>query len=265
MDSINNVIFNILENIKNKVQFNWNDMNISKENFFDALEVIADNNFAKNIVFARGQANKILVAFYSDAKITLDGLTYLETNKIVKNEKDKYIFLSYSWSNSDIANAIDLCLSEKGFKIKRDVRDIGDWSSIRQFMESIREQDYSILIISQKYLESVNCMFEVMELIKDQKYQKKIFPIVVDKNIYSAKGKIAYIKYWENQCKELEDELKTIKIENCAELALELRKRNKISSTISEFLDLVADMNNPDIENVVDAIVNKLTNNNINP
>jgi len=168
------------------------------------------------------------------------------------------IFLSYSWSDKNVADKIEQYFSEKGIKVKRDTRDIGNWSSIKKFMSSIRSQDYAILIISKKYLTSVNCMFEVMEIAKEEEYQNKIFPVVLEHSIYTAEGKIEYIKFWENSCNELKQSIKTINIENSAEMVIELKRRKQITFNISEFLSLVADMNNPQMENVIDAIEDRL-------
>ncbi len=75
--------------------------------------------------------------------------------------------------------------------MKRDVRDIGAWKSIREFMTNIREQDYAVLIVSDLYLKvsdlylkSRNCMFEVTEVMKERAYGKRIFPAVVECGIY---------------------------------------------------------------------------------
>ena len=83
-------------------------------------------------------------------------------------KNDKTIFLSYNWHDGEIADRIDKYLSGRPeITVKRDVRDIGAWKSIREFMESIRNQDYAVLIVSDSYLKSKNCMFEVMEIMKE--------------------------------------------------------------------------------------------------
>lgn len=110
-------------------------------------------------------------------------------NKIEKGidplHKTSTIFLSYSWNDTDVANSIDEYLSKNAnVSVKRDIRDIGVWKSIREFMESIREQDYAVLVISDTYLKSSNCMFEVMEIMKEKRYENRIFPAVVNKTIY---------------------------------------------------------------------------------
>lgn len=166
-----------------------------------------------------------------------------------------HLFLSYSWNDSELANTIDNELSSWGVNIKRDVRDIGTWTSIKEFMSSIRNQDYAVIIISKSYLKSPNCMFEVMEIFKDTQYKDKILSIVTsDADIYNPISRANYIKYWEEETKKLEEAIKPLKLENTAELTMELRKYKSIEMTIAAFLDLISDKNNPRVVNAVEEI-----------
>lgn len=186
-------------------------------------------------------------------------------NKI-ENEDDllhktNTIFLSYSWNDKDIANSIDEYLSKNSnVSVKRDVRDIGVWKSIRGFMESIRDQDYAVLVISDTYLKSPNCMFEVMEVMKERKYEDRIFPVVVNRAIYDPFVRVRYIEYWQNKCEELEKVIKSIDIVNVAEMIYELKRYRSIASSIGEFLSLVVDLNNPQIEDAKIQVANVLRN-----
>ena len=134
--------------------------------------------------------------------------------------------------------------------MKRDVRDIGPWKSIRDFMKGIRQQDYAVLIVSDLYLKSKNCMFEVTEIMKEQEYVDRIFPAVVEHGIYNPLKRVEYIEYWQKECEELETAIKGIDISNAAELAADLKCYKNIASSIGEFLSIVADRNNPDIQEV---------------
>ena len=166
-----------------------------------------------------------------------------------------HMFLSYSWNDSELANTIDNELSGLGVDIKRDIRDIGTWTSIKEFMSTIKNQDYAVIIVSQSYLKSPNCMYEVMELFKDSRYKDKILSIVTsDADIYSPISRANYISYWEEETKKLERSIKPLKIENTAELIMELRKYKSIEATIASFLDLVSDKNNPQSIDAVEKI-----------
>lgn len=163
----------------------------------------------------------------------------------------KTIFLSYNWHDGDIADRIDRYLSGlAGITVKRDVRDIGAWKSIREFMEGIRQQDYAVLIVSDSYLKSKNCMFEVTEIMKEQRYADRIFPAVVETGIYVPLARAEYIKYWQQECGKLEAAVKGLDPANAVELAADLKRYKNIASSMGEFLSMVADRNNPDIRDV---------------
>ncbi|MCB7039501.1 toll/interleukin-1 receptor domain-containing protein, partial [Eggerthella sinensis] len=68
--------------------------------------------------------------------------------------------------------------------IHKDTIDIKKWESIKEYMNNIVTMDFVILLISDAYLRSRNCMYEVLELMRDRKYKHKIFPAVVSKDIY---------------------------------------------------------------------------------
>lgn len=161
------------------------------------------------------------------------------------------VFLSYNWHDGEIADRIDKHLSQQaGIIVKRDVRDIGEWKSISNFMQSIRQQDYAVLIVSDLYLKSKNCMFEVLEILKEREYKDRIFPAVVESGIYDPMKRVEYIKHWERESEKLEVTIKGIELANAPELAADLKSYKNIATSMGEFLALVADMNNPDIDDV---------------
>lgn len=168
-----------------------------------------------------------------------------------ENKGDKTVFLSYNWHDGEIANRIDKHLSGlPGITVKRDIRDIGVWKSIREFMQSIRQQDYTVLIVSDRYLKSENCMFEVTEVMKEQEYTDRIFPAVVEHDIYKPLGRAKYIQHWQQECDKLEATIKELELTNATELTVDLKRYKNIASSMGEFLTMVADRNNPDIQEI---------------
>lgn len=174
----------------------------------------------------------------------------LETDQN-KNKDHITIFLSYNWHDGETADRIDQYLSSlSGITVKRDVRDIGAWKSIREFMASIRDQDYAVLIISDLYLKSKNCMFEVTEVMKEREYGERIFPAVVEHGIYDPLKRAEYIGYWQQECDKLEAAIRGLDPAYVTELAAELKRYKSIAASIGEFLSMVAERNNPDIQEV---------------
>ena len=96
------------------------------------------------------------------------------------------IFLSYCWNDSNEADKIyDYFKNSQNIELHRDAIDIEKWGSIKEYMQSISNMDYAILLISDSYLKSANCMYEVLEVMRDRYYRDRIFPAVISSGIYS--------------------------------------------------------------------------------
>ena len=172
------------------------------------------------------------------------------------------IFLSYNWCDSDIADNIKNFFEKNtDINIHQDKIDIKKWSSIREYMQSIPEMDYTILLISDAYLKSSNCMYEVLEVMRDRKYKEKIFPVVIDKKIYDPIVRTKYVKYWQDEFNKLDENLSEINYQNIGNLGSDLKHIQNIAANIAEFLDLITSINNPEISDVCVAIENKLREN----
>ena len=173
--------------------------------------------------------------------------------------KDTNVFLSYCWADSEIADEIfDFFKSRKNIILHRDSIDIGLWRSIKEYMQSITDMDYAILLISDSYLKSANCMYEVLEVMRDRKYKEKVFPVVVNSEIYNPFSRIEYVKYWEELFKSFGEKINEVEVQNQGPLNRDLKRYQDIASNIADFLDVVSDMNNPHISDVKKKIEDKL-------
>ena len=162
--------------------------------------------------------------------------TYLEISLIdcdevemLEQDTRKRIFLSYCHKDSSIADLIEHTIGPKiGEKatISRDIRDVEYHQSFKRFMQTIETHDYVIMIISDNYLKSRNCMFEVLEVIKDSRYKEKLAFIVLEDSdicfynssidspvgarVYSAEGQTHYSLYWKNIADTLQQQIDNI-------------------------------------------------------
>ncbi|MGY3794894.1 toll/interleukin-1 receptor domain-containing protein [Aquimarina sp. 433] len=154
------------------------------------------------------------------------------------------IFLSYNWENKDIADQIDEWFSENNIKLKRDVRDLKYKQSIKEFMKSIRNADFVIMIISEDYLKSKNCMYEVLEFVKEQKFKDKIIPVIKSSEIFNIKYQVTIQKFWTEKISELREIQKELDSEKSIPLLEEINIFNKVENELLDFLKVVCDMNN---------------------
>ena len=184
--------------------------------------------------------------------------TYAEEERLMETRKTE-IFLSYCWQDEKIAADIYSYLSKyPNIDVHKDTIKIKKWESIKDYMQKVESVDFAVLLISDAYLRSRNCMYEVLELMRDRKYKDKIFPAVISKEIYKPAVIASYVKYWQDQQQELEDQLCGVKLQNLGKLNRELKVIQDITSNIADFLDLIGDLNNPEIPDVNIEITKKL-------
>jgi len=160
-------------------------------------------------------------------------------------------FISYCSKDKEVADEIENFLKSKGIKIIRDTRDLNYKNSLKDFMKKIRKANYVLMIISNNYLKSKNCMYEVLELIKDDDYRERILPIMLNiEKIFKPGASIEYLKYWENQNNKLSKKLNKIDPIKAIPIQQEIKEIREISSSITEFISVISDMKVISFENL---------------
>lgn len=164
---------------------------------------------------------------------------------------DKEIFISYAWGGESEAMAYALettCKAKqiKTFKTVRDKQEIGYKGRITEFMQRLGRGKAIIIILSEKYLKSQYCMFELLEIAKNREFYQRIFPIVLqDSKIYDVSAKIDYINYWQEKEDQLNEKVKTMKsLASIPGITEELTLYAKIRQQWAELIDVISKMNN---------------------
>jgi internalin A len=158
----------------------------------------------------------------------------------------KEAFISYAWGGDSegMANKVDAACQAKGIPLVRDKRDLGFKGLIKDFMRQIGKGKAVIVIISEKYLKSENCMFELLEIAKTGDVYDRIFPIVLnDAKIYKSRNRIRYVQHWENEIQELDTEMKTVSSANLQGFREDIDLYQRIRDQIAGLTDLLRDMN----------------------
>ncbi|MDX2696335.1 TIR domain-containing protein [Streptomyces ipomoeae] len=167
-------------------------------------------------------------------------------------EPDTEVYLSYSWSEASnaVADELDLAFQARGVTVVRDRRDIGYKASIKQFMARLGQGKCVILVISDAYLKSQNCLFELLETAKHGEFADRVFPVVLpDARIYRPQDRIRYVRYWEEQIRELDEELKTVSAANLQGFREDIDLYTEIRAHLPRLADILRDMNtlSPDL------------------
>jgi tetratricopeptide (TPR) repeat protein len=164
----------------------------------------------------------------------------------VSNHEPK-VYISYAWGGESerIANELDTYLQSNGITLVRDKRNLGFKGMIRDFMERIGRGHAVVLIISDKYLKSSNCMYELVEIAKNKDMYDRIFPIVLgDADIYDPVKRINYRKHWDNKFNELNAAIKSLDSPvNLQGMNEELSSYDEIRDNISKLTFMLKDMN----------------------
>jgi internalin A len=130
-------------------------------------------------------------------------------------------YVSYAWNDpSDPQRERDVdrtCAAAEtsGTPIIRDKTAMAAGDSISRFMKEISQGDRVFVFLSDKYLKSPFCMFELFEIWRSSRLDKEEFRKKVrlyrlpDATIFSPKERLGYAKYWRAQHEELAAELKS--------------------------------------------------------
>ncbi len=159
---------------------------------------------------------------------------------------NNHVFISYAWGGESerIVNELDADLQSKGILVVRDKRDLGFKGMIRDFMRQFGSGHAVIVVISDKYLKSPNCMFELVEIARNKDLYDRVFPIVLgDADIYDPVNRIKYIKHWEDKIKELDEAMKSVSAANLQGMRDELDSYDEIRDNISNLTFFLKDMN----------------------
>ncbi|TCT17124.1 TIR domain-containing protein [Natranaerovirga pectinivora] len=189
---------------------------------------------------------------YSNVPYTLDG------NRNVTELYIKKVFLSYSHNDTCIADLVDekLYFFGKGrLAITRDKRTLEYKSDIEKFMQTVSSHDFMVSIISDSYLKSQGCMYEVSELMRNRAFNDKLLTIILseaDENFYSKDKKpkqvkadvyslnrFEYLKYWETEkgkVNKLNSEISDLALKQG--LVDEIKRINTISTNVSELIEI---------------------------
>src|SRR6185312_1407231 len=138
------------------------------------------------------------------------------------------VFISYSWEDQEQAEHIYEDLSKIGIECIKDNHTLQYRDNISEYMKSIRDARYAIVLISDYYLKSKNCMYEAIQLLKERDFLTKHIPILLPSaKFFKTEDRIKYIKYWQEKFNELQIQLKDLNTLNALDLHNDLKILNE--------------------------------------
>ncbi|BCJ93602.1 hypothetical protein acsn021_11710 [Anaerocolumna cellulosilytica] len=231
----------------------------SKQLFTLGQGYTSSNKFREMIsAFMRKVVEPFVVALRSYLELSLIDC---DNEDRVQTDTVKTVFLSYCQKDSDIANLIETELGSRitdKARISRDIRDVEYHESFKKFMQSIEKHDFVITIISDRYIKSRNCMYEVLEVVRDRNFRNKLIyivlneedkkyykaecPDIVGADVYSTAGLTKYSLFWKQKLEELQEQIDSLGDPTYAITQIKEKKIvQKILLDIPEFMEFVKD------------------------
>ncbi|HHZ7164525.1 TIR domain-containing protein [Enterococcus faecalis] len=181
---------------------------------------------------------------------------YSDYHNMMKEAEIVEVFISYNHKTSKIADIVEENLNKKyryKVKINRD-NQLVYRDDIEKYMDTIKENDIIVSLITDNYLKSEACMYEITELMRDTRYSEKLAFIIINEadlkytpneaeiipNIYGEK-RYEYIEYWVNEKRKYSDRLKNLSdsYTSTVELNATIRRIGRICDEIGSFLDFL--------------------------
>lgn len=173
----------------------------------------------------------------------------------------KSVFVSYSWKQKEAASKLYDFLKLKGYNPSMDDHNLAYKDKISTFMESIRASNYAILIISDDYLKSANCMTEVLHILNERESYSRILPIRHENvKIFNSAERMKYIQFWKTQFEESTALIENVDRISAIEEIKKLKVTSRIYQEIGDFLITIADMITFTIEKEEEVLYSNLLN-----
>ena len=194
------------------------------------------------------QAYWWLIAF---AALFFAGLAYFILKRKKGAATQPKIFFSYAW-DQDEALIMQLynSLKNDGFNVIKDKENIGYKGVISKFMNEIGSADFVIVAISDKYLKSKFCMYELYEIFRNSgmnrdTFGKKIFPIRIEESLDLGNPDVVngYVRYWKEQEQEWTKRVKEESDSITEEQARQFQFIKRLVIDIRNILSCLADIN----------------------
>ena len=157
------------------------------------------------------------------------------------------VFVSYTWRNEEsvtIVDRLEQAFDGKDITLIRDKSELIYRDSIRDFMEQLGRGKCIVIVLSEDYLKSDSCMFELTEIADRGEMYDRVFPIVLsDTQLSEPLKRIDYVAYWEKKKKTLNDRMNEVGNEHLEGIRETIDLYTKIRNTVANLMNILGDMN----------------------
>ena len=159
-----------------------------------------------------------------------------------------YVSYRHEGESEAVVERLKHACESRGITLTVDDRALRYRDSIHDFMRRLGAGGCIVVVLSEGYLESKNCMFELLEIEKNRDIRERVFPIVLrGTKIHDAEDRLTFIDYWDEKIAALQARLDRTRSQahlRSVHGALDLY--SDIRRTIDGMMDLLGDMYCPD-------------------
>lgn len=179
-------------------------------------------------------------------------------------------YVSYAWGGDSTPEerrreaTVDRICEEaqrRGITIVRDRNVIRFGDRISRFMDRLAQGDRIIVVLSDKYLKSPFCMYELHEIYREcraneDEFSKRVRVIVLpDAKIYSVQDRIEYAAHWRTSKQELSKLIRDVGNETAGISSVQQELlMGRFANQTADILGLVADTLNPQAIEEIDQM-----------
>ena len=183
---------------------------------------------------------------------------------ITDNKEFTPLYISYSWSNSDQIDSLCQELKNSNIPFSRDIEDCGYRDNIRSFEEEIGKGTKVVAFISETYIKSIHCMYELALVFMHGDVENRLFPIVTIENCHDSVFLKELLEYWESIYQQKRTILNDLPSGASLQAIKELGYCDHIIREIPKIVNYISDVNTLTIEklskNHFELLVEKINN-----
>lgn len=169
------------------------------------------------------------------------------------------VFVSYAWgegtpdgqARQKLVETLCARLDEQGVKVRRDQDELRPGELISEFMDRLAEGDFVLTVISDKYLKSEYCMYELFRIYrncadKPERFLGRVIPLILpDARLDEIEDRLDRADHWTERAKKLEPRIKS-SMESVGTSAFrKFRLIGEFARNTSDMLELLVDKLQP--------------------
>ena len=161
---------------------------------------------------------------------------YCSADCHLKVGESSKVFLSFSWSDAEIADKIAGCARGAAIEIIRDINEIDFLESISSFMNCAAESRYFVAVMTEAYFRSRYCMYEFVQL-SESKLPIRTIPVMLER-VLQPDFRDELLSHWRSKHVDLSASVRGIDKRYTAYLHSEFDLLNAIPRHLENFFTL---------------------------